>query len=94
MGATAQLMSDFQMSRVSRSQYRLHCRGCHRSRPPRLRGESACASAPLGRALGQTQDAYNGGGAGIETVTVGVCTGAASSSQAPPLARQLVCSRI
>lgn len=94
MGATAQLMSDFQMSRVPRSQYRLYCRSCHRSRPPRLRGESAWASAPLGRALGQTQDDYNGGGVGTETVTVGVCTGAPGSSQAPPLARQLVCSRI
>lgn len=34
VGGAVQLMSDFQMSRVSRSGYRLYCRGCHRPRPP------------------------------------------------------------
>lgn len=62
MGATARLMSDFQMSRVPHSQYRLHCRGCHRSRPPHFRGKSACASAPLARALGDSEGVHWGRG--------------------------------
>lgn len=59
-GAGAQLMSDFQMSRVSRIGYRLSCRDCHRPRPPHLRGEPASTSGPLGRTLVQTEDFYNG----------------------------------
>lgn len=62
VGGAVQLMSDFQMSRVSRSGYRLYCRGCHRPRPPHLRGEPASASGPLGRALVQTKDFSNGQG--------------------------------
>lgn len=62
LGGAAQLMSDFQMSRVSCSRYRLYCRGCHKPRPPHLRGEPASASGPLGRAQVQTQGFYNGQG--------------------------------
>lgn len=62
MGATAQLMSDFQMSRVPRSQSRLHCRGCHRPGPP-AGGGAARAAAPAG---GSKPDSgsYPAGGAG------------------------------
>lgn len=86
-GANAQLMSDFQMRRVPCSQYRLYCRSCHRSRPPHLMGESAWASASsssFGEGSSQTQDACNGGGAGSETVTMGVCIGAARQQPGSP----------
>lgn len=86
-GATAQLMSDFQMSRVPRSQYRLHCRRCHRSRPPHLKGESAwpsTTSSSFSSFLAQTQNACNGGRAASETVhSRGCVQGPQSAARLP-----------
>lgn len=87
-GVTAQLMSDFQMSRVSQQPVLTPMQGLSQVQTTPFEGGSLpgtqLLSAPLGRALAQTQDACNGGRAGCETVTVGVCTGAAGRAARLP----------
>lgn len=65
MGATAQLMSDFQMSRVPPAGAR-PLQGLRGPDHP-LQGEPAWLQLPGERALGQTQGACQAGGAGAET---------------------------
>uniref|UniRef100_A0A4X1VN10 Guanine nucleotide-binding protein subunit gamma n=1 Tax=Sus scrofa TaxID=9823 RepID=A0A4X1VN10_PIG len=87
-GVTAQLMSDFQMSRVSRQPVLTPMQGLSQVQTTPFEGGSLpgtqLLSAPLGRALAQTQDACNGGRAGCETITMGVCTGAAGRAARLP----------
>lgn len=86
MGATAQLMSDFQMSRVPRSQSRLRRRGCHRpdhppeGEPPGLRLLRAAGGQTPGptRREGQVLRRERGAGGG------GAVRRGCGHSQAPP----------